>query len=87
MSTSRTRAARRSKVAADRPGSRGFLPKVLDRTVIAIPLLEWFKDRTKKGKLFDVVVDLNLNYHGGLKGARKVVEEMIASVDRETAAA
>src|SRR5262245_56210112 len=80
MSTSRRRRSRNSKAAADRPESRGFLPKVLDRTVIAIPLLDWFKDPKKKGKPFDVVVDLNLNYREGLVGARKVVEEAIDDI-------
>jgi len=57
--------------------SRGFLPEVLDRTVIAIPLLNWFKDPERKGEVFDIVVDLNLNYHDGLRGAREAVEKRI----------
>jgi serine protease AprX len=67
-----------SKAGADskKPKSRRFLPDVLDRTVIAIPLLAWFKDPTKR-QPFDIVVDLNLNYRDGLKGARKVVEDRI----------
>ena len=42
-----------SKAAADskEPKSRRFLPEVLDRTVIAIPLLAWFNDPTKPATL------------------------------------
>ena len=63
-----------------KPESRWFLPEVLDRTVIAIPLLDWFKDPEKQGNLFDIVVDLNLNYRGGLNGARQVVEKRINDI-------
>ena len=70
-----------SKAGADskKPKSRRFLPDVLDRTVIAIPLLAWFNDPTKR-QPFDIVVDLNLNYRDGLKGARKVVEDRINKI-------
>ena len=47
--------------------------------MIAIPLLAWFNDRTKR-QPFDIVVDLNLNYRDGLKGARKVVEDRIDKI-------
>jgi subtilisin family serine protease len=73
-----SQAARDSK----KPESRRFLPEVLDRTVIALPLLNWFKDPKKQGQLFDIVVDLNLNFRGGLKGARKAVEERIDKIVR-----
>ena len=74
-----------SEVAVDskKPESRRFLPEVLDRTVIAIPLLEWFKDPKKQGQLFDIVVDLNLNFRGGLKGARAEVEKRIDEIIRK----
>jgi subtilisin family serine protease len=70
----------RSKESSKNPDSRGFLPEVLDRTVIAIPLLKWFKDPKRKGKVFDVVVDLSLNYRDGLRGARAVVEKRIDDI-------
>ena len=71
-----------SKESADstKAESRKFLPEVLDRTVIAIPLLHWFKDKKKRGQLFDIVVDLNLQYKGGLQGARTLVEERIDDI-------
>jgi serine protease AprX len=76
------RSRRKSSAAAEskRPGSRQFVPEVLDRTVIAIPLLEWFDDPAKRGQSFQVVVDLNLNYQDGLRGARQVVEQRIAAI-------
>lgn len=47
--------------------------------MIAIPLLAWFDDPTRR-QPFDIVVDLNLNYRGGLNGARKVVEDRIDAI-------
>ena len=53
---------------------KGFLPEVLDRTVIAIPLLKSFEK--EKGP-FHVAIDLNLDYEGGLTKAReKVIREI-----------
>src|SRR5262245_43651037 len=51
---------------AQRPGvvKPVFDPKTLDRTVIALPLLQEFKDRGEDA-VFDVVIDLNLNFPGG----------------------
>lgn len=79
---SKSPTARAAKNAADskKAESRKFLPEVLDRTVIAIPLLHWFKDKKKRGQLFDIVVDLNLQYQGGLEGARAVVEQRIDEI-------
>jgi serine protease AprX len=68
---------RKSSESSKNADSRGFLPEVLDRTVIAIPLLNWFKDPERKGDVFDIVVDLNLNFRDGLRGARTVVEKRI----------
>jgi subtilisin family serine protease len=65
---------------AKRPESRRFLPEVLDRTVIAIPLLAWLKDPKRRRKPFDIVVDLNLNFRSGLRGAREVVERRIDEI-------
>ena len=72
-----------SKAATDarKPESRKFLPEVLDATVIAMPLLNWFKDKDKQGHcLRHRGGFLNLNYHGGLKGAREVVEQRIDDI-------
>jgi subtilisin family serine protease len=52
----------------------GFVPEVLDRTVIAIPLLKAFE--REKGP-FHVAIDLNLDYKEGLTKAReKVISEI-----------
>ena len=69
---------------ADATPSRkvGFLPKILDRTVIAIPLLDEFEslDEKNKHKVFHIAIDLNLDYHGGIGGARNDVRQMIAEI-------
>ncbi len=76
------RASRVAKASADskRPDSRRFLPEVLDRTVIAVPLLNWFKDPEKRTEAFDVVIDLNWNYYAGRAAARKKVEERVRAI-------
>ena len=60
----------------------GFLPAVLDRTVIAVPLLDKFKKLPEDDKhhLFHVAIDLNLDYRKGIDGARQDVIEMINAV-------
>jgi hypothetical protein len=52
-----------------------FDPRMLDRTVIARPLLQELK---KKGEdaLVDVVIDLNLNFPGGRDHARERVRDL-----------
>lgn len=81
-STPTTSDANPGRDAADstRPENRRFLPEVLDRTVIAIPLLKWFEDPKKRDHPFHVVVDLNLSFRGGLNGARREVEKRIDSI-------
>ncbi len=71
------------------PGEKGFTPEVLDKTIIAIPLLKDLKkedDEAKKtgqtaatkAALHPVIIDLNLLYPvNGRKGARKRVEELV----------
>lgn len=73
---------RASPAAADKPDKVGFLPKVLDRTVIAIPLLEQLKKSTP-GTIFDIIIDLNLEYRDGVEEARKMVLAMISAVARD----
>jgi serine protease AprX len=60
-------------------GTRGFLPEVLDHTVIAIPLLRDL-DQKPEGSVFDVVIDVNLNFAGGRKAACARVQEMIGKL-------
>ena len=68
------------------PSERNFLPEVLDRTIIAIPLLKILEKEKKEGTLsagpqavtHPVIIDLNLLYpNNGRKGARKRVEEFL----------
>lgn len=62
-----------------------FDPKNLDRTVIAIPLLNRLKEE-KQGRITDpakqfepipVIIDLNLRYYGGRGKARDRVQELV----------
>ncbi|HEX2222849.1 MAG TPA: S8 family peptidase [Thermoanaerobaculia bacterium] len=72
-----------------RSGEKPFSPDLLDSTVIAIPLLEQFREeRTRRAKekrrgaepgpeLYDVIIDLNLDYHSGRKAAREIAVSLI----------
>ena len=46
------------------PTKKPFTPEVLDRTVIAVPLLDKIKKEGEK-KVQPIIIDLNLDYHGG----------------------
>lgn len=73
-----------------------FDPRKLDRTVIALPLVERFKEKpkAKEGRgtkklagpsaepKYAVVIDLNLDYHDGRDAARKAVIADIVSAVR-----
>ncbi len=63
-------------MATKKPEKR-FDPTVLDRTVIARPLLEQLDERGDNA-LFDVVIDVNLTYTGGRDRARERVADLIA---------
>ena len=74
----------------DRPG---FTPEVLDRTVISIPLLDAMrKEDTELAehpervpKVYDLVIDLNLEYEGGRDAGRSEAMRLIAeAVDNVT---
>ncbi len=54
-----------------------FDPTVLDRTVIARPLLELL-DQRGDNAVFDVVIDVNMLYAGGRERARQRVADLIA---------
>jgi hypothetical protein len=58
----------------------GFLPAVLDRTVIAIPLLKEFEKRGGLRKTYHVAIDLNLDYKHGIDRGRKDVLDMIKNI-------
>lgn len=64
----------------------GFTPEVLDRSVLAIPLLHDMRDADKRGdehKLHDVVIDINLSYHKGREAAREHARKLVADAVRE----
>ena len=63
-------------MATPTPDKR-FDPTVLDRTVIARPLLQLLDERGDNA-LFDVVIDVNINYTGGRDRARERVADLIA---------
>ena len=63
------------KLPASNPKKKPFNPEVLDRTVIAIPLLRDLKKNASKR--FDIIIDLNLDYPGGRAEARQRVLELI----------
>jgi len=61
----------------------GFVPDVLDSSVIAFPLMERLKN--EPDRLHHIVIDLNLNYPGGREEARKrattLIEQAIESTN------
>ncbi|MBI3967282.1 MAG: S8 family peptidase [Chloroflexi bacterium] len=58
--------------------STGFTPLSLDRTIIAVPLLDQLgKELRLKSKTYNVVVDINLRYRGGRNEARERVIALI----------
>jgi serine protease AprX len=71
-----------------RPQEKPFLPKALDRTVIAIPLLNILKAEDKSDKPpkpHKVIIDVNLEYPGGRDAARAWVVQKINQLVAETA--
>jgi serine protease AprX len=65
------------------PRQPSFDPQVLDKTVIAIPLLNKLDDEKKAlergepAKVFSVVIDLNLEFEGGRDAARDRAIELV----------
>lgn len=53
-----------------------FNPDVLDKMVIALPLMELMRKDTDE-QTYDVIIDLNLDHPGGRDGARDEVEALI----------
>ena len=58
------------------PKKADFTPEVLDRTLIAIPLLRDMAEADETTP-FEVIIDLNLEYHHGRQGARERVMELV----------
>jgi subtilisin family serine protease len=77
----------RTELPEEDPEKRPFLPSVLDRTVIAIPLLKHLREveGTPAATVpIDIIVDINLEYVGGRRGARERVVEMVDEAVRRT---
>ncbi len=74
---------RRSISISSSPTGPKFDPRVLDRTVIARPLLD---ELATKGDdaIFDVVIDLNLNFPGGRDRARERVRDLVSAAAAAT---
>jgi subtilisin family serine protease len=75
----RSEGAGSRKPAAKKSAKRAsFDPRVLDRTVIAQPLMEELKEKGDDA-LVDIVIDLNLNFPGGRDRARERVRDLAAA--------
>jgi hypothetical protein len=59
------------------PKKPGFLPEVLDRTVITAPM---FAEFTKHKGLHSIIIDINLLYHAGREAAKAEVQQLIIDI-------
>lgn len=61
-----------------------FTPDQLDKSVIALPLLQVLEEyQTEPDKLHAVVIDLNLEYPNGMQGARRWITDEISRIVAE----
>src|SRR6266545_493318 len=74
-STSSRRSSRQAQPQAN-PEEKPFTPETLDRTIIAIPLLDKLKHAAPEDA-FEVIIDVNLDYPGGREAARKEVAKWV----------
>ena len=68
----------------DEDGIKRFDPRILDRSVIAIPLLE--KINKDDHKVRSVIIDVNLDYAEGRDAGRKWIREAIKNAVAKIAA-
>lgn len=59
-----------------------FTPTDLDRTIVSLPLLD--KIRNEPSDLYDVIIEVNLDYSGGRKAARDLVWGWIDELTKRT---
>lgn len=59
------------------PDQKPFVPEVLDRTVIAIPLLTRINAPGGLEAVHDIIIDVNLDYRGGRDEAKKAIETLV----------
>jgi len=62
---------------------KAFTPDVLESTIIAVPLLDEFEQEGGLQRIYDVIIDINLEYSGGRDLARQLVRELIRNIIRE----
>lgn len=70
------------------PHKKPFTPEVMDRTVIAIPLLNMFdaeaqenmRDPNREPDLYKVIIDVNLEYYDGRSEARDCVQSLVKQI-------
>ncbi len=70
-------------VAQSNPQQPGFVPATLDRTVIAVPLLNDLVKDDKLGqphKLYAVVIEINLDFQAGPQKARECAAALVLQV-------
>src|SRR5437762_954771 len=73
------------------PRRQPFTPEVMDKTVIAIPLLEKLRAESKARAespaaapiLYDVIIDVNLEFHEGRQIARERIQHLVDRVVRD----
>jgi serine protease AprX len=83
-----------SSLSESDPTRKPFTPAVLDKSVIAVPLLEILatermqleEDPTRKPEVHAVIIDLNLEYPGGRDKAREEVKSIIQDILKERTA-
>src|SRR5258708_22398318 len=73
------RGRRPSAQSESDPTEKPFTPETLDRTTIAIPLLDRI-EREGVDKIQNVIIDVNLEYPGGRRKAREDVWEWIEAL-------
>lgn len=69
----------KSEVLKPSQGEEQFDPDVLDKMVIALPLMKILEE-DQKGKSHYVIIDLNLDYPGGREGAREQVKKLLDNI-------
>ena len=76
------RASRKKKAAAEESSQNEdrFDPTVLDKMVIALPLMDKLKEDREGKTTYSVIIDLNLDYPGGRQNACQRVENLIQEI-------
>ncbi len=73
-----SRPSRRSLAISPSGNEPQFDPRVLDRTVIARPLLDELAEKGDEA-IVNVIIDLNLNFPGGRSRARERVRDLVSA--------